>query len=740
MTELRYEATLTPKGPAHDPDADGDRGPRHVHALPKQPPPESSIGGDVHASSSLNCCLSLQRRDTHPAPLSAVTYWSQSAPNTCEYTHMAPAFSYALPSIHPGYSMFTMAPQTYPYPTVIIPAAVSSAAAAACDVPSVCACGCVHMPPLVPPSQDAEHRTWWYAPPPLLVSHPHPSSSQNHYGAYNPQQPSVYEPAHHPHPAQREPPLPSRASRSKAHLGTSASRTDPSHGERPAGNTHDRERKDRDCAPNRDRDEDIDTHRAKLLERQPYHPAPPAHRSDWVMWVGNVPSNAKHNKLWRFFTQGPSEGVGRRWVAGNTSATPAPGADITHAFTNTSAPTHGVLSIFLISRSSCAFINYASSLALSAAIERFHDALLRTGDWPGLEDSVGEQRGTGMHAHWVKEREREWENTESAPHSSPASASHSKSEETSTSEESVSANSNGHVPLRPLPRNQTTMGLTDHSHPDGSGDHSSMSTNSSLLARHFPQRFFILKSLTKEDVDLSVQTGVWATQYLNEGVLNHAFHTAVDVFLIFSVNKSGEFYRWASMEGLMRQGKDIASAARGVQAASTAGTTATIRNPVFAEAALHTHTPHDAQSYTFAPQLLSVGRPVTKPPTRVMQSAPTVFGLLSPKHSLDYGLPHTRRHPLDDQHQLMTEEKEEGACRGHGAEHEDVRNESDGVGRQQGGLGQEFVLHWRSTTPLPFMRTRHLQNPWNHGGAVKMSRDGTELEPAVGHPLIKVWT
>ena len=31
----------------------------------------------------------------------------------------------------------------------------------------------------------------------------------------------------------------------------------------------------------------------KALERKPYHPAAPVNRSDWVMWVGNVPSNGK---------------------------------------------------------------------------------------------------------------------------------------------------------------------------------------------------------------------------------------------------------------------------------------------------------------------------------------------------------------------------------------------------------------------------------------------------------------
>lgn len=36
-------------------------------------------------------------------------------------------------------------------------------------------------------------------------------------------------------------------------------------------------------------------------------------------------------------------------------------------------------------------------------------------------------------------------------------------------------------------------------------------------------RFFILKSLTVEDLELSVRTGIWATQSHNEDALNNAF-------------------------------------------------------------------------------------------------------------------------------------------------------------------------------------------------------------------------
>jgi hypothetical protein len=49
----------------------------------------------------------------------------------------------------------------------------------------------------------------------------------------------------------------------------------------------------------------------------------------------------------------------------------------------------------------------------------------------------------------------------------------------------------------------------------------------------------------KFDLDLSVEKCLWATQRHNEGVLDQAYRTAKDVYLIFGVNKSGEFYGYA---------------------------------------------------------------------------------------------------------------------------------------------------------------------------------------------------
>ncbi|KAJ7911649.1 YT521-B-like domain-containing protein [Mycena leptocephala] len=528
---------------------------------------------------------------------------------------------------------------------------------------------------------------------------PAPPLPQHHYGPYGAQHPSVYQPAQYSHPAHsfhapREPP--SASPITSTSVGAPVLPAGSSRGERRGGARG----KVRECDSNKDRDKtkdkgkDIDC--AKPLERQPYHPTPPVSRSDWVMWAGNVPRDARHDELWRFFTEG----------AGS----------VAHG--------HGILSIFLIARSACAFVNYSSSAALSAAIAQFDGVPLRAG-YAGralecrardgddnLRVGVGGQRGVGMHECWMRDRRREWVDAESGAHS--------KSERDTVKDKDAS-----------------TLEASGSASPGG--EHGSTSTSSSMLARHFPQRFFILKSLTREDLDLSVRTGVWATQHHNEGVLDRAFRTAADVVLIFSVNKSGEFYGWARcvcavfslsplprmqpilttvfpihrMEGPVGQGKAAAWAPRGDQAtpAPTAET--------------HTHTPYadPARAAQSAPALLarrSSARLLVRPVPKL-------------KHSLDPMVLRELEQPLAAS--LGTEKEEMGAPA-------DTRNR-DGGGRQEGEgdcWGQNFALHWMCTVSLPFTRTQSLRNPWNHDRQVKVARDGTEIEPAVGHALIEQWS
>jgi hypothetical protein len=64
--------------------------------------------------------------------------------------------------------------------------------------------------------------------------------------------------------------------------------------------------------------------------------------------------------------------------------------------------------------------------------------------------------------------------------------------------------------------------------------------------------------------------------------------------------------------------------------------------------------------------------------------------------------------------------------------------EVDGPGGPQ-AWGKPFRLEWMSTNRLPFYRTRGLRNPWNANREVKIARDGTELEPSVGNRLIQMF-
>lgn len=49
----------------------------------------------------------------------------------------------------------------------------------------------------------------------------------------------------------------------------------------------------------------------------------------------------------------------------------------------------------------------------------------------------------------------------------------------------------------------------------------------------------------QSDLQLSAEVGLWATQPHNIFVLEQAFRTSKDVFLIFGANKAGEFHGFA---------------------------------------------------------------------------------------------------------------------------------------------------------------------------------------------------
>lgn len=214
---------------------------------------------------------------------------------------------------------------------------------------------------------------------------------------------------------------------------------------------------------------------------------------------------------------------------------------------------------------------------------------------------------------------------------------------------------------------------------DTSAETTTQTTSPSVTAARVPEKFFVVKSLTLQDLEASVRNGIWATQSHNESTLNQAFNSADNVYLIFSANKSGEYFGYA------RMASPITGEAAPVGITQSA--------PAF--------TPNDG------PQSI---------PTPATETAP-------------------RGHIIDDsargtifwEAELSDEEEASSPSK-----------EADENGNGQ-DLGVPFKIEWISTARLPFYRTRGLRNPWNANREVKIARDGTELEPSIGKRLVQMF-
>lgn len=482
----------------------------------------------------------------------------------------------------------------------------------------------------------------------------------------------------------------------------------------------------------------------KPAVRRSYHPNPPAHRSEWVMWTGNVPSDTNHDELWKFFNQ---------------SSVPD----------NPEPP--GVISIFLISRTNCAFINYDSEASLDRAIARFNGQPLRPHDPrcprllcrvrrkdDDLKAGVGGQRGQGIHIKWIKEQKSK--ETERSEHShsdleEPGTPSSYSNTNTTPSMSVSSDDESGKPPLRQK---------------KGSSSGSYASTNSSILSRYFPQRYFILKSLTQHDLDISVTKGVWATQKHNEGILDQAYRTSKDVFLIFGVNKSGEFFGYAKMAGPVRQGEQRVSWAQRTESSSSppsslSSVTGRKSDTIPEETQENKDdsppyfSPGEHRLVDESPLPLSAGasslprQPFASSAPAELNNQHKKMSILTPplKHSLDIQLKQTN-FKLDDTgpikalknrstSDVASDNSPVSARTTHSILQsvvEEVESPEKAVEREE-GWGDTFRIDWISTNRLPFYRIRHIRNPWNHDREVKVSRDGTELEPSVGQQLIDEW-
>lgn len=144
--------------------------------------------------------------------------------------------------------------------------------------------------------------------------------------------------------------------------------------------------------------------------------------------------------------------------------------------------TNDIESVFLISKSNCAFVNYKSEAACATAMTRFHDSRFQ-----GVRLVCRLRRGTGA-----------------TPAGTPVGPSATQS--SLPPEE----------PKRTNPDSQSPERL------QSAGEHSSQKAVEGSRERVL-EKYFVVKSLTIEDLEMSVRNGIWATQAHNEAALNKAF-------------------------------------------------------------------------------------------------------------------------------------------------------------------------------------------------------------------------
>ncbi|KAF9907168.1 hypothetical protein EC991_011231 [Linnemannia zychae] len=194
-------------------------------------------------------------------------------------------------------------------------------------------------------------------------------------------------------------------------------------------------------------------------------------------------------------------------------------------------------------------------------------------------------------------------------------------------------------------------------------------SRSSSSLGYAESRYFIMKSLNEEDLKLSAQFGLWATQEHLVPILNEAFMNSKNVYLVFSANKSGEFFGYARM-------MDFISTEN--EATMMAGREDQIWQP--------------ALEIPLSPEMKAA----------------------------------------------MLEEIEQAAKEGRQL----TFDEAEAISRASTttkSWGIMFPVKWIDVHKVPFAKTTHMLNPLYENREVKVSKDGTEVEPTIGEQLVSLF-
>jgi RNA recognition motif-containing protein len=163
--------------------------------------------------------------------------------------------------------------------------------------------------------------------------------------------------------------------------------------------------------------------------------------------------------------------------------------------------TNDIESLFLISKSNCAFVNYRTEAVCAAAMGRFHESKFH-----GVRLVCRLRRGTPTSGY-----------------------SSSTTPDSLTPESSNEADKPGRKELRRATSGPVIVDSSASQSPkkelqhDGTDGVDGLEKADGQDPARVPEKYFVVKSLTLQDLEASVRSGVWATQSHNEVALNNAY-------------------------------------------------------------------------------------------------------------------------------------------------------------------------------------------------------------------------
>lgn len=201
------------------------------------------------------------------------------------------------------------------------------------------------------------------------------------------------------------------------------------------------------------------------------------------------------------------------------------------------------------------------------------------------------------------------------------------------------------------------------------------------------------QSYTEEDLKLSVERSIWASQSHNEPILDQAFRTSPDgVYLIFSANRSGEFFGYARMTGPIWRPSRRASApsspvSRPSLTTRRASLSGSLGKPSYADPPGVLLPAFECRLTTASPRPISPSDRLGPPPPTQVTNARS--------------LPEPVRNRPDPKARPAAP-----------AETQESGGSDDEAASEMAANGRPFEVNWITVRKLPFHLTRDLKNPF----------------------------